>query len=99
MVTRQGGVQGGRKSGTGQEGTGQHRAGRGHEQEKGRQDRTRSGGCVCVLQCVRASPFGLESLPSWCVFAFASVAAMASSGVDLLLADCLAVGQEVSERV
>ena len=47
---------------------------------------------------VRARPFGLVSLPSSCVLRLQPVAAMASSDVDLLLAHCLAVGLQVSER-
>ena len=59
----------------------------------------KAGDSVCVCMCVCACwSVRLRAFAKLVCFAFASVAEMASSGVDLLLADCLAVGQEVSER-
>ena len=48
---------------------------------------------------MREGSFGLVSFSSVFFLAFGSIALMASSGVESFLADCLAVGQEVVERV
>ena len=86
-----GGGQAGEADGAGQHGQCYTAQGRGRSRGRG----------LCVLRCVcvQVRSGFKEFLPSYgrC-FGLASVAAMASSSVDFLLADCLAVCQEVSER-
>ena len=57
-----------------------------------------AGGSVCLDVWARKSSLGSVSLSRFFV-AFGLVALMASFGVESFLADCLAVGQEVVERV
>ena len=81
---------------------GQDRTRQGQEKGRGRVGRCRAGRrdegkvfcvirCVCARKSVRRSEFDK-------LVCLVLAPAMASSGVDSFLADCLAMGQEVSER-